>query len=673
MPIRAFSAQRFYALTTGSPIDPAQPVITLDSAIPERGVSLVAPDLQGETEYLWSHGVAALGEQRERFIEKIRQGAIPIPLSISNGSTTHAQVRYRSLELLYSRGQTIASLLGLTEPIVAAAKKARWAQCPRCAQSLPIFHTAGELCEHLVHTSRGYGCTIELWGSEEEVSSWASAKGFTVTSRNDGRASVRIDSLTIEPEALRNVEPILSSTKQLPHTWLVVNNGPQHDEYAWHGRCTRCNHSLAPFYASAARDLIERPTLSPTSHEGCRILDGKSLRELLSLPLEQALKLSLVDAALDPLQVELIHTLPLTNLTLSSRTTEIAPRTLALVALVDLARDSQRTGELRIFKVSAALFSDESLVVARACVEKLSQNSGFVWITDEREIPPAPPISVRPAATSRCLGSVTLNAETAMVFEIHTGQWISVQAPFHPRHPRFSALIHDALSEKKTELVSCELSSPVTSHFVPLEATEPSSTRLIAHALGVIEPLAKMFAASHQAKMLGLSARDFAIGQLRQSATVCTSCKGQGVLFEKERLHASVEPCHTCWGSRFRSPVREVTFKGRTLWEILNTPLSASQDTLRALPKMKEVFELTNLLQVANLPLGMPVALLSAAQRRALAIVHSMLSGTTNRPAIIIVEEPAVGFSDTQRRGLESALAHSSFTGRTSWIGVHSS
>jgi ABC-type branched-subunit amino acid transport system ATPase component len=106
------------------------------------------------------------------------------------------------------------------------------------------------------------------------------------------------------------------------------------------------------------------------------------------------------------------------------------------------------------------------------------------------------------------------------------------------------------------------------------------------------------------------------------------------------------------------------------LWEILNATISASRETLRALPKMKEVVELASLLGLTELPLGMPVTLLTTQQRRLLAIAHAMLLGTATRPSLIVVEEPRVAWSIDHRTGLEAVVAHPAFRERVSWVGV---
>ncbi len=665
-----FSALRFYALATGSPLDHSRALVTLNCNIPPRGTLLIPPDPRGESELAWNHGVATLSEQRERFVDTIRAGEIPSPLAAFDVRGECPRVLHHPLELLHAREQTVASLLGLTKPLVAAASRSPWARCPGCAQSLPIFHTATDLHNILLTTLRDKNLRIDIVGAPEDISPWATEQGFTIATQAHRRASVRVDSLTCSPEALQKLAPLLSSTKHLPNTWLTVTHENAPVEYGWNGRCARCDLTLSSFNTSTARDLVERPLSSQPTHEGCRLIDQIPLIDLLSLPIVQILNGPTLRELLSPLQRDAIQALPLESLKLNSLTTDLAPQTLALVALLDLARVSDAGGKLRLFTAPASLFSEVLLPDVQALIEKLSANEPFIWISEAPRVLSARPSGPSATRKTRCLGSISLQGQTLQRVEVECGRLVEIIVPPTLKHLRVAALVHKALAGKASEIVSSECTSPLIPFLAPLFPSEPSGTRLIAHALGVIEPLSKMFAASHQAKMLGLTARDFLLGQVRQVGTVCAGCRGTGVLIEKGSLHSAIEPCHTCWGARFRSPAREVTFKGRTLWEILNASLSTSEETLRALPKMKEVFELASMLGITELPLGMPVTLLSTPQRRLLAIAHAMLSGTKARPSVIVIEEPIVGLSGEQRAGLEAAVTDPTFEERVSWIGV---
>jgi excinuclease ABC subunit A len=183
-----------------------------------------------------------------------------------------------------------------------------------------------------------------------------------------------------------------------------------------------------------------------------------------------------------------------------------------------------------------------------------------------------------------------------------------------------------------------------------------------------------MYAASHQAKMLGIQAKDFIIGQAKQTKYVCPDCKGAGVRIVRDTYSylPALSPCLHCWGIRFRSPIKEISFKGKTLGEILNSTLKACASILQALPKMTAVPELVELLGLASIPMGMPVAALTPAEVRRLSILKLMLAATASTPSIIVLEEPFVDLSQSEADNLVAALKHPSTKGRVSWILVSS-
>ena len=670
MSIRAFSAQRFYSIVTGAPIDRSDCFVSLSSELPTRGLHIIEPHDNDETELLWVEGVVASGERRERFIQQIRNGEIPTPLPASDSEATFPRIRYHSLDALQNRGNTVAALLGLTTALITAARHSVWARCPSCSEHLPVFHTAGAMCDQISRNLKGKEITIELMGPSEDLSSWATPRGFTLTSVSHDQSAARLDSLRCEMEVLRALEPLLASTRHLPTTWLAVRPEIGHEEYGWNGRCARCDTTLHPFNTTAARDYIERGSSPRLAHEGARLVDGVALADLFTSPLASVLSSQTIASALTPLQLQMIPLLSLESATLHTRTTDLSPSALASLVAVALAGDAKTREELRIFQAPAALFSAGARSEIERVANALSHHGGFIWLTERPNDARKPLVVGPPREKRQRLGCLTLAFPDLITREIGIGELSEIAIPRSLQHLRVSSHIYRAMGGTNTELVTCEAQAPFIPHLIPLFDVESTTTRLVAHALGVMEPLAKMFAASHQARMLGLTPRDLLLGQLRQSPSICGSCKGLGVMVARENDYAHASLCHSCWGTRFKTPAREITFKSKTMWEILNAPLSASEDTLRALPRMKEVFELITLLSLADLPLGMPVTLLSGPQRRLLSIAHALLVSTKTRPSVIVLEEPTVGFSERHSVALLSAIQLPAYSERCGWVWV---
>jgi excinuclease ABC subunit A len=177
--------------------------------------------------------------------------------------------------------------------------------------------------------------------------------------------------------------------------------------------------------------------------------------------------------------------------------------------------------------------------------------------------------------------------------------------------------------------------------------------------LGLMEPLAALFSRSQQALMLGLSSKQFLISStLRGTGDVCSKCYGAGLVIREVAGFTLPDsaPCPLCAGTRFRAPIADITFKGRTLWQLLNGTIHEALPALRALPKKGSTLKIIEALSLADLPLGLPARLLSPDEHRLLLIVQGILRGTRSHPSLLVVEAASAGFSSQKQRALERLL-----------------
>ena len=672
MSIAAFSAQRFYQVATGSPVEPSHTHVLLQTEIPNKGLHLIDAAPDGTTHLAWLQGVIAPSKQRERFISDVLLRKLPHPIAHRTHSAAVRQAHYLSLNDLQSHNRTLASLLDVTETLTNAAAQSRAAQCPTCGHVIPIFLSASELCEEIVKTFSGKEIDVDLAGPLETIATWAAEHGFTSQPQDGNLATVRLDSFHCDEARTLQLQPLLASTRRLGGTWLSVNNTAEHTEYAWDGRCSTCDYQMRPFRKSIARTFIERGATDDALVEASRILEGRTLENILSASFGELIRDTAIAHTLTTSQRDAIETLGLTELSLGSISSTLTPSTLARVALV--ISSSLPTGDhsVVLFDAPRSLFRAQEYDAALAVAQSIARNSPVVWISSpvNPKQPSAPTREHAPKAT--LLGTITLHGLSTSSPDVHCGDWISIDIPGDQRHERRGLALYRALQGNSSPRVSFAPQHSLSPSFIPLFSEDSTATRLVAHQLGAIDPLAKMFAASHQAKMLGLTPRDFMIGQLKPSSTVCGTCRGTGLLhaIDGDLWREEVAPCPSCWGTRFRSPARDVTFKGKTLWEILNTSITSSEQILRALPRMKDVFELTTLLGLGEIALGTPTALLHSSHRRMLAIAHALLEATATKPSVIVVEAPFVGLNAEQQAGLHQVITHPRFKERVAWIGV---
>lgn len=672
MSIAAFSAQRFYQLATGAPVDRACTHVSLEEEIPQRGLHLIDAAPDGGTHLLWLQGIIAPSQQSERFIRDIELRRLPRPITHVAHGTGVRQAHYVSLNELQSDTRTIAALLGLTDRLIDAATQSRAAQCPTCGEVIPIFLASAEICNEISHCWRGKDIEIDLVGPDEIIERWAAEHGLTSRSKDTSLRIVRLDSFVCDETRTSQLQPLIASTRRLGEAWIAVTSKTEHKEYAWSGRCHTCCYQSRAFQKSAAHSLIERGNVEHAIVEASRLIEGITLRCFLSSSFREVFAWDTTARLVPAAQREILEKLALTELTPGMHTNALSPSTLALTALAASPSLRERHHGLVFFDAPRSLFRAKEYDSALAVAEVIAQSVPVVWLSE----PPQPPQHTPPApdtdTKAALLGRVHLHGSSRRAEKVSCGGWLSLSLPPHLHHDRLGLALHKAVQGTPSPLLTFTPLHPFSAHFIPLFSEDSTATRLVAHQVGAIEPLAKMFAASHQAKMLGLSARDFTIGQLRQSPTLCGSCRGTGILHatDGDLWREEVGPCPTCWGTRFRSPARDVTFKGKTMWEILNTSIRSSEQVLRALPKMKEVFELTTLLGLGEIALGTPTALLHTTHRRMLAIVRAMLEATATKPSIIVIEAPFVGVDEPRRAGLQKVIEHPRFKEHVAWIGV---
>ncbi|MEI6517793.1 MAG: hypothetical protein WCN89_03780, partial [bacterium] len=218
--------------------------------------------------------------------------------------------------------------------------------------------------------------------------------------------------------------------------------------------------------------------------------------------------------------------------------------------------------------------------------------------------------------------------------------------------------------------VSFETQHKLSSCSIELFSYYGNIRKLVIEELALFEPLTKLFASSLDARIRGLHAKDLSIRSKKRRSASCPTCFAAGVILEKipgcERPAAL--PCYTCNGMRFSAPASEVLFRGLSLSEILNSSASQITGVLRALPKTRQVLELLTLLDLNQITLGMPIALLSFSEHRRLQLLKSALLGTLSRPAICIIEYPYAGLSEQHSRAVHELIETRTYAPYTAWI-----
>lgn len=181
-----------------------------------------------------------------------------------------------------------------------------------------------------------------------------------------------------------------------------------------------------------------------------------------------------------------------------------------------------------------------------------------------------------------------------------------------------------------------------------LDQTPTSAQRRssVATFLDVAEPLRRSFAATPQAKILGLDPCDFGTNAGRGR---CQKCLGLGATDDGD-------PCAICGGLRFGIDVLSVRLNGSNLAEILATPVADFEERVPSGLSEAVVRRLVEL-GIGHLSLGRSLDTLSGGEIQRLRVARA-LSRHRTQDAFFVIDEPACGLHPTDVERLYRALRH---------------
>lgn len=158
--------------------------------------------------------------------------------------------------------------------------------------------------------------------------------------------------------------------------------------------------------------------------------------------------------------------------------------------------------------------------------------------------------------------------------------------------------------------------------------------------VGAFDEMRRLFAQQPLARERGYTAGTFSfnLGTGR-----CPTCAGNGfVHIEMQFLSDVYLRCTDCDGRRFRPPVLEVTYRGRSIADVLEmtaddatTFFSAAPEIVRRLQPLRDV-------GLGYLRLGQPVPTLSGGEAQRLKLAGHLVA-TSQRPSLLIFDEPTTG------------------------------
>jgi excinuclease ABC subunit A len=166
--------------------------------------------------------------------------------------------------------------------------------------------------------------------------------------------------------------------------------------------------------------------------------------------------------------------------------------------------------------------------------------------------------------------------------------------------------------------------------------------------LKAFDSIREVFAATPEAKKGGLAAGHFSFNI---PGGRCEACQGDGTVTVEMRFLADVElTCEECRGTRYKSSVLEVTYKGKNIHDVLQMTVREALTFFAAHPKVTSRLRVLEEVGLSYLRLGQSGTTLSGGEAQRLKLA-AHLTRQDNSGILYIFDEPTTGlhFDDIQK------------------------
>ena len=167
-----------------------------------------------------------------------------------------------------------------------------------------------------------------------------------------------------------------------------------------------------------------------------------------------------------------------------------------------------------------------------------------------------------------------------------------------------------------------------------------TSRSTLATYTGLFDGVRKLFAAQPEAKERGFGAGRFSFNQPEGR---CPTCLGDGeVSIELLFMPTESAPCPDCHGKRYNPETLEVTYRDRTIADVLAMTVDEAADFLNDVPKAAAILTLLQNIGLGYVSLGQSAPTLSGGEAQRIKLV-SELHRSSHGHSLYILDEPTTG------------------------------
>jgi excinuclease ABC subunit A len=160
--------------------------------------------------------------------------------------------------------------------------------------------------------------------------------------------------------------------------------------------------------------------------------------------------------------------------------------------------------------------------------------------------------------------------------------------------------------------------------------------------LGIWDDVRRLFAATPEAKVRGMSATRFSFNSAQGGR--CPACAGQGVIWhEMSFLPDVVTPCEACNQARFDPATQEVRYLGLGIGDVLKLTAEEAAEVFRVHPRIARPLATLSDLGVGYLQLGQGSNTLSGGEAQRLKLAAELTATVRHEPTVYVLDEPTTG------------------------------
>jgi excinuclease ABC subunit A len=155
------------------------------------------------------------------------------------------------------------------------------------------------------------------------------------------------------------------------------------------------------------------------------------------------------------------------------------------------------------------------------------------------------------------------------------------------------------------------------------------------------EHIRELFASTHQSKSRGYKPGYFSFNV---PGGRCETCQGDGYIkVEMQFLADLYLTCDDCSGTRFKKEIREITYHGKNLVDVLEMTVDEANEFFKGIPKITRILSVLSDVGLGYIKLGQPSNTLSGGEAQRVKLASHLAATRDNKHSLYIFDEPTTG------------------------------